>query len=1152
MPRNLTQKDGAADEEAEEKQCIICFDAPRSIRFRPCHHSTMCDGCVLKLIAHSENRKLNCPSCCQPIVHLCCEGAGAAEDSPTEPVRQLTYEALSRPNEHTSSNGADRQKVETYRPEPLKPARVSTFDKTDGERTGSNVDGLTVEEFIAAARRSSSNNLAAEEAHAAWQIDVEEISLCEVVHDNNLEEARRLRALGASVTRPDESGMLPLVLACFYGNLEMAKWLRSEGAEIDGMTSEGHSPAHAACSAVSLPLCEWLYSEGVRFDPTSRTPRTGELDVEHLERLGPRLQSAQAQARHGYLELVVDGSHDKDQQELDDEAEDELTDLVGPARDDEGVEDAAQDGAQKAAKARRRERETALEDRKLALCRWLLTHGVRADERPEEGRGGQSPPGSLVRSNDGDQPEPDGSSALLMACAYGHLRVAQLLHAHGAPINALSDGGATPFLTACVNDRVGMLPWLKEAGADLGATGDLAGENGLMIAAREGCIKVVRWLHEEGCLSINSTDKDGRTAAHWAAGAIGEEWRRPDYFKSVYPVIRNQVLEYLHAHGANLGAKDKNGNTPLHLACAGGMLEAAQWLVAHGASPKARNAAGFAPVHLVLLAGSEEDDEDDDEDIDDDSDADSDEDSEEGAAEYLRQALGLSTTPRDDDEWREHLEGVVRGEGRVQQSRMERILDSMGSSQSRVERRRTRRLTQLVRMLAWLCEQPGVEELKSPSPRPRPPRGGRGRRLGGRRGGRGEEVDGNGIHPGCYCDRSGMGPIVGMRYHLRGHDFDLCQAEYDKLSAVEKRRYESIPPPVPIPASCRSLLDFAEAVGRWGAEQPSHSFALSLQMPPPFSSFLRLDTTARRGVVTAVEEGTPIFAALKKAQEAAEALKEAAEVNTRGRHPPQGRARRPERRAHARLHQRLEHERTPQRARDAETRSMSDGIRDVAAFGNTHVGGRHASRALTNLTNLTNSDASRAPTTGAFRSLGAAVMEGTPGRGWDFLADKETCVLRHHETGHAVALFAGSNGWLRFRQGDTAPEMVEWSDGSTDRQQLQPEERRLLGMLMTSPGAHPLSTWLGSTTKFGPWKFMIADGGLVLLQTERGGEASESTRCLTAHGYQLCRNVSPVEGRDEGTAGRHSMHGRRRGRNGHGRQELQERAPARQSGHRTS
>ena len=50
-------------------------------------------------------------------------------------------------------------------------------------------------------------------------------------------------------------------------------------------------------------------------------------------------------------------------------------------------------------------------------------------------------------------------------------------------------------------------------------------------------------------------------------------------------------------------------------------------------------------------------------------------------------------------------------------------------------------------------------------------------------------------HPGVTCDRSGMNPIVGIRFHLRGHNYNLCQAEYDKLSAAEKGQYEAIPPP---------------------------------------------------------------------------------------------------------------------------------------------------------------------------------------------------------------------------------------------------------------------------------------------------------------------------------------------------------------------
>lgn len=53
----------------------------------------------------------------------------------------------------------------------------------------------------------------------------------------------------------------------------------------------------------------------------------------------------------------------------------------------------------------------------------------------------------------------------------------------------------------------------------------------------------------------------------------------------------------------------------------------------------------------------------------------------------------------------------------------------------------------------------------------------------------------SGCHPNVQCDRSGMCPIVGIRYKLRGHNYDLCQAEYDKLSDAEKLQYEAIPPP---------------------------------------------------------------------------------------------------------------------------------------------------------------------------------------------------------------------------------------------------------------------------------------------------------------------------------------------------------------------
>jgi len=51
------------------------------------------------------------------------------------------------------------------------------------------------------------------------------------------------------------------------------------------------------------------------------------------------------------------------------------------------------------------------------------------------------------------------------------------------------------------------------------------------------------------------------------------------------------------------------------------------------------------------------------------------------------------------------------------------------------------------------------------------------------------------VHPGVECDRSGTCPIVGTRYNLRGHNYDLCQTEFDKLPEGEKAMYQAIPPP---------------------------------------------------------------------------------------------------------------------------------------------------------------------------------------------------------------------------------------------------------------------------------------------------------------------------------------------------------------------
>merc|ERR1719421_354761 len=57
-----------------------------------------------------------------------------------------------------------------------------------------------------------------------------------------------------------------------------------------------------------------------------------------------------------------------------------------------------------------------------------------------------------------------------------------------------------------------------------------------------------------------------------------------------------------------------------------------------------------------------------------------------------------------------------------------------------------------------------------------------------------------GAHPGVTCDKTGMCPIIGNRWNLRGHNYDLCEAEFQKLSPKEQANFEKIaPPPKPKP-----------------------------------------------------------------------------------------------------------------------------------------------------------------------------------------------------------------------------------------------------------------------------------------------------------------------------------------------------------------
>ena len=153
-------------------------------------------------------------------------------------------------------------------------------------------------------------------------------------------------------------------------------------------------------------------------------------------------------------------------------------------------------------------------------------------------------------------------SPLAAALCKGHFQVAELLHQHGASVNA-TDYNKTLLQAASVDGRSDVVRWLLERGADPNSQ-----QNDhvppIHLATVNGRPEVIQTLLEYG-VDIHSTDKDGRTPLHLASSSGKVE-----------------VVRLLLEHGANANLVDNDGCTPLSLTWT---TEVERLLLGHDASP---------------------------------------------------------------------------------------------------------------------------------------------------------------------------------------------------------------------------------------------------------------------------------------------------------------------------------------------------------------------------------------------------------------------------------------------------------------------------------------------------------------------------------------------------------------------------------------
>jgi ankyrin repeat protein len=176
----------------------------------------------------------------------------------------------------------------------------------------------------------------------------------------------------------------------------------------------------------------------------------------------------------------------------------------------------------------------------------------------------------------------EGGVPLHWAAVKGHKDVAELLLAHGAEVDAKARYGITPLYLAAHKGHKNLAALLLANHAEVNTKTD-KGYTPLLIAAEEGRKEVAELLLSYGA-DINIVEKvDNWTPLHKAT-ANGHK----------------DVAELLLAHGAEINAANNNyGVTPLHVAAHKGYKDVAELLLARGAEVNAKDKDGETPLHIA-------------------------------------------------------------------------------------------------------------------------------------------------------------------------------------------------------------------------------------------------------------------------------------------------------------------------------------------------------------------------------------------------------------------------------------------------------------------------------------------------------------------------------------------------------------------------
>ncbi|XP_011409497.2 PREDICTED: death-associated protein kinase 1-like, partial [Amphimedon queenslandica] len=211
----------------------------------------------------------------------------------------------------------------------------------------------------------------------------------------------------------------------------------------------------------------------------------------------------------------------------------------------------------------------------------------------------------------------DGIAPIHMACRNGRLDSVKYIIEHSPSLLELPESvhGHTPFLISVMYNQLEVVQYLIGKNCNLSAS-DNKGSMSAHISANNGRLNTLEYLVDNNYCDLNTTNHQGHTPLHVAV--LANRFRMIEYLlnKTIPSVAVDWLcgVKYsldspqdLHTTNLHISAQDKDGNTPLHLACQKGKKKIVSLLVkfCHSSSYfLIPNKKGETPLHLVAAVGS--------------------------------------------------------------------------------------------------------------------------------------------------------------------------------------------------------------------------------------------------------------------------------------------------------------------------------------------------------------------------------------------------------------------------------------------------------------------------------------------------------------------------------------------------------------------